>query len=340
MCDEKENTVGIASLGIYLPSGKENGKEIALKSDIPLEAVENKLGLLRKSVAAPHEHVSDMALKAAKNALGDFDPAKLDAVIYFGSEYKDYPVWSCACKVQYELGAVNAFATEIMSLCVSFTVALRMAKGMMLTEESMRNVLLVMGSKESYLIDYKNPRVRFMYNFADGGAAALLTKFLKKNVILETHNITAGFFHKYVKLPAGGSAMPASRQTTDAGLHMLELTAPEEMKEHLDPVSFKNFVTVVEKALEKSGKTTRDLNFLAPIHLKRSLYHDLLQAFRLNPNQSFYLENYGHIQSGDQIIVLTEAERRGLIKDGDIIALLAAGTGYTWGATIIQWGNL
>lgn len=335
-----ENTVGIASLGVYLPQGRETSKDVAAKSGIPVEVVENKLGLLKKSVAAPDEHASDMALKAAGKALDGFDPARLDAVIYFGSEYKDYPVWSCACKVQYELGAVNAFATEIMSLCVSFTVALRMVKGMMLADESMRNVLLVMGSKESYLIDYNNPRVRFMYNFADGGAAALLTRGLHKNIILESHNITAGFFNRHVKLPAGGSVRPASRETVDAGFHMLELTDAEEMKEHLDPISFNNFVAVTERALEKSGKNRKDLNFLAPIHVKRSLYSDLLNAFCLTAGQSFYLENFGHIQSGDQIIVLTEAERRGLLKDGDIVALLAAGTGYTWGATILQWGNL
>lgn len=331
--------VGLASLGVYLPERIETSFEIAQKTGIPQEIIEGKMGLKQKRISAPGEHVSDMALAASRKALEGFDPQELDAVIYFGSGYKDFPVWSCACKLQYELGAHRAFATEIMSLCASFTVALRMAKAMMLAEEGMEKVLLAMGTKESYLIDYQNPRLRFMYNFGDGGAAALLQKGLNRNVILETHNITAGFFNKHVKILEGGSENPLHGEACSRGTGLLEVVDPEEMKEELDPISFKNFMAVIEKALQKSGKTIKDLDFLAPIHFKRSLHQDILASLSLRPDQSFYLEEYGHVQAADQIIVLTEAMKRGLLKEGDTVALLAAGTGYTWGSTILHWGE-
>lgn len=333
--------IGLTSLGVYLPEKIMTSADLARKTDIPLDIVKEKMGLRQKHVAAPDEHVSDMALAAARSALKkiDFDPKKLDAVIFFGSQYKDYPVWSCACKIQYELGAEKAFATEIYSLCAGFTVALRMAKGLMLDDDSMNNVLLTMSSKESHLIDYNNPRVRFMYNFGDGGAAVLLQKGVEKNVVLETHNITAGFFSKHVKVLDGGSVNPVSQLSCTPDSGKLEVIDPDEMKEHLDPITFDNFINVVKTALEKSGKSLADLDFLAPIHFKRSLYESILHEFGLNENQSFYLEDYGHIQAADQIIALCEAEKRGLLKDGAIVALLAAGTGYTWGSTILQWGN-
>ncbi len=338
MSNPSTNQVGLANLAMYVPEKVESSKEISQKSGIPLEVVEGKMGLKQKHIAGENEHVSDMALAAAKKALRGFDPAKLDAVIYFGSQYKDYPVWSCACKLQYELGADQAFATEIMSLCASFTVALRMAKGLMLSDESMNNVLLVMASKESSLIDYTNPRVRFMYNFGDGGSAALLQKGYGRNLILETHNITAGFFNKHVKVLEGGSVSPICHTPCKNGTGLLEVINPEEMKEHLDPITFTHFKTVIDKALQKSGKTLEDLDFLAPIHFKRSLHTELLNELGLKDNQSFYLENYGHVQAADQIIALTEATDKGLLKEGDTIALLAAGTGYTWGSTILRWG--
>jgi 3-oxoacyl-[acyl-carrier-protein] synthase III len=333
--------VGLAGLGVYLPAQVETSSGIARKTGIPVEIVEEKMGLRQKHIAAPDEHVSDMALAASRAALQGFNPAELDAVIYFGSQYKDFPVWSCACKLQYELGAHRAFATEIMSLCASFTVALRMVKGMMLAEDGLNNVLLAVASKESYLIDYTNPRVRFMYNFGDGGAAVLLRKGLAKNVILETHNITAGFFNKHVKVLEGGSANPLTGGgTLPAKAGLLEVLDPEEMKEHLDPITFTNFITVVKTALARSGKTMAELDFLAPIHFKRSLHRQILQELGLDQDSSFYLENYGHVQAADQIIVLWEASQKGLLKDGAIIALLAAGTGYTWGSTILRWGQV
>lgn len=335
-----KTTVGIANLGIYLPEKFETSSDIAQKADLPVDIVKYKMGIKKKHIAAPNEHVSDMALAAAKKALGNFNPLDLDAVIYFGSEYKDFPVWSCACKIQYELGAHNAFATEIMSLCASFTVALRMVKGLMLNEENMNNVLLVMASKESYLINYKNPRVRFMFNFGDGGAAILLQKGLNKNIVLETHNITAGFFNKHVKVLEGGSVNPTQCIDLSEKAGLLDVIDQNEMKEQLDPITFKNFIAVIQTALSKSGKELKDLNFLAPIHFKRSLHDTILDALNLNEKQSFYLEDYGHVQSADQIIGLWEASQRGLLKDGDIVALLAAGTGYTWGSTILRWGTL
>lgn len=331
--------VGLAGLGVYLPSRIETAAEVAQKTGIPPEVVTEKMGLRQKHIAAPDEHVSDMALAASRTALEGFDVSDLDAVIYFGSQYKDFPVWSCACKLQYELGAHRAFATEIMSLCSSFTVALRLVKGMMLAEEGMSNVLLAVASKESYLIDYTNPRVRFMYNFGDGGAAVLLRKGYNRNVILETHNITAGFFNKHVKVLEGGSVNPLAGGTFSKKAGLLEVIDPEEMKEHLDPITFNNFFDAVKKALEKSGKSLDDLDFLASIHFKRSLYLQVLQELGLGQDQSFYLENYGHVQAADQIIILWEASRRGLLKDGDTVALLAAGTGYTWGSTILRWGE-
>ncbi len=341
MTNSSKMQIGLTSLGVYMPETIMTSADIAGKTGIPLDIVKGKMGLRQKHVAAPDEHVSDMALAAARSALEkiDFDPEKLDAVIFFGSQYKDYPVWSCACKIQYDLGANRAFATEIYSLCAGFTVALRMAKGLMLADDEMNNVLLTMASKESHLIDYKNPRIRFMYNFGDGGAAVLLQKGAEKNLVLETHNITAGFFSKHVKVLDGGSVNPISQLSCTPDSGKLDVIDPDEMKEHLDPITFDNFITVVKTALEKSNKSLAELDFLAPIHFKRSLHDSILNEFNLGENQSFYLEDYGHIQAADQIIALSEAEKKGLLKDGAIIALLAAGTGYTWGSTILQWGN-
>ncbi|MBT9157759.1 MAG: 3-oxoacyl-(acyl-carrier-protein) synthase 3 [Firmicutes bacterium] len=324
----KKDWVGIASLGVYLPSAIETSADIARKAGLTVETVEQKLGVLKKHIASPDEHVSHMAVQAARRALGQFDPVEVDAVIYFGSEYKDYPVWSCACKIQHEIGAVRAFATEIMSLCTSFTMALKFAKALMQTDRAINNVLLVGATKESSLIDYANPRVRFMYDFGDGAAAALLQKGLQHNIILESHHITMGQFSEHIRGVVSAT-----------GECRIDLLDGHAMKESLDPVSIGNFIKVVETALEKSGKNLSDLDFLAPIHVKRSVHRELLQRLGLKEEQSFYLENYGHVQAADPILALGEATERGLLHDGDLVALLGAGTGFTWGATILQWGR-
>ncbi|HEX8917878.1 MAG TPA: 3-oxoacyl-[acyl-carrier-protein] synthase III C-terminal domain-containing protein, partial [Chloroflexota bacterium] len=50
-------------------------------------------------------------------------------------------------------------------------------------------------------------------------------------------------------------------------------------------------------------------------------------------------EEYGHMQAADQLISLEEGRLRGLLHDGDVVVLAAAGVGYTWSASVMIWGT-
>lgn len=43
-----------------------------------------------------------------------------------------------------------------------------------------------------------------------------------------------------------------------------------------------------------------------------------------------YLDDTGHMSGVDPLLALDRAARRGLLTSGDLVLLLAAGTGYTW----------
>jgi 3-oxoacyl-[acyl-carrier-protein] synthase-3 len=135
-------------------------------------------------------------------------------------------------------------------------------------------------------------------------------------------------------MPAGGSRLPARADTVAAGLHRLDVQDLDHMRTRLDEVSGANFLHVIDTALSRSGEDHVD--FLAAVHMKRSMHRWLLDAVG-NP-RSFYLEEYGHMQAADQLVVLQEARTRGLMRDGDVIVLAAAGVGYTWSATVVRWG--
>src|SRR5699024_8535848 len=100
----------------------------------------------------------------------------IDVVIYFGSPFKDYQIWTASSKIQYKLGIRNAYAFEMMNVSSCFPLAVKVAKDMLIADSSLNNILLVGGSKESMIVNYNNPRSRFMFNFADGGAAALVSR--------------------------------------------------------------------------------------------------------------------------------------------------------------------
>lgn len=331
--------VGLVDLNVYIPEGFMSSQEIAAATGIPVDVIERKFGLKGKHIAAPDEHVSDLAVKAARPLLEKVPPENIDAVIYFGSPLKDYQVWLCAPKIQHELGAVKAYSFELCGVSAGFPIALKVARDMLVADGGLNTILLVGASKESRLLNYANHRSRFMFNFGDGAAAALLRRGHPSNQVLGFTALTDGTFHHCVMVPAGGTVYPPSRETVERGMHFIDVADPKDMKARLDPVSLPNFVRVVRGALEISGRRVEDLDFLAPLHTKRSMFEALLAALGLREDQSFYLDQYGHMSAIDPLVALYEGRRHGLLRDGDLAVAVSVGTGYTWSAIALQWGQ-
>src|SRR4051812_49943753 len=87
--------VGLAATASYLPERWMTAAEIAAESGIPERVIAEKFGVHGKHIAAPDEHVSDLSVAAAQALLDETetDPASIDVLLYYGSMWRDYPVW-------------------------------------------------------------------------------------------------------------------------------------------------------------------------------------------------------------------------------------------------------
>ena len=347
--------IGLRNIGVYYPETVISSPEIAELSGIPETVIREKFGIESKRKAGPEDTVSEMCTKAARNCIdGIIEPEAIDLLIYHGSEYRDYYVYNCSAQIQHKLGAVHAKTFEIHNLCSSGPLAMQVAKSLMLVNPEIKNALLVVGTRESDLIDYRNERARFMFNFADGAAACLLQRGYGQNEILATEMITDGSFATDVAVHAIGNvnysrnlrleqdfgkAEAAKAQGEAVAYYGLDVVDPVSMKERLDTVSLANFVKVIRGAAEKSGYAPYEIKFLAPIFMKRSILDHILNQFQMTPEQSFVLKNFGHVQSADAYISVYEGLKLARIHEGDLVIMLGAGTGYSWVATALKWGK-
>jgi 3-oxoacyl-[acyl-carrier-protein] synthase-3 len=64
----------------------------------------------------------------------------------------------------------------------------------------------------------------------------------------------------------------------------------------------------------------------------------MLDGLGLDESRAVYLEDTGHMSGVDNLLGLDRLVRAGRLRDGDVVLLLAAGIGYTWAATVVQWG--
>lgn len=330
--------VGLVSTGIYLPEQRESAAEIARKAGLPLEVVENKLGIKEKPIPGPDDHTCEMGIRAARNALkkGNINAEDIDLIIYIGEEYKEYPLWTAAIKMQEQVGAINAWAFDAAMRCGTTIMAMKVAKSILLADQNVKTVLLAGGYRNGDFIHYDNPRTRFMYNLSAGGGAMILQKGCKHNTLLESSIISDGSFSEDVVVTAGGTKNPLTPHNFDQ--YQLDVVNPEGMKSRLEEKSMSNFLRVIREALSRNGYREQDIDYIGMLHMKRSAHEYVLAELGLGLEQSIYLENYGHIGQIDQILSLELAEQEGKIKSGDIVVLVSAGIGYAWGATVIKWG--
>ncbi len=332
--------MGIAGVASFLPKAWVSAAELGEASGIPEDVFIERFGLSGKHIAADGEHVTDLAHEAARRLLADLsvDPGEIDAVVYFGSTWKNYAVWQASPRIAHELGCHRAFALELDYTSCGSPVALRVAKALAVSDPRVRRVLLVGASCESRLVDYANERARFMFNFGDGAVAALLVRDHPANQILQSSMITDGSLSLHVRVPAGGSARPASVATVAHREHMLDVSDLDGMRRRLGEVSLDNFLEVAQSAVEQSGLRMRDVDFVCPIHMKRSMQDTLLDKLGLDEGRTVYLDDTGHMSGVDNLLALERLQRSGRLSDGDVVLLLAAGIGYTWAATALRWG--
>lgn len=338
--------VGIVGTGIYLPKERMTAKEISEKTNgvWTEEAVIEKLGIKTKVV--PSSSLSDgtqeMGALAALDALKNtgINPLDIDVILSVSEEWKEYPLTTSALYVQDRIGAINAWGIDVQNRCCTTVSALKMAKDMLLADPEVNVVMVVGGYRNGDFVDYSDKNMSMMFNLGAGGGAIILKKNYGKNLLLGSHMISDGSLSRTAGVEIGGIINPITKENMDEAKHSLRLLDPVKMKNRLNDVSMPNWYKCIDESLRKSNLERKDIDFLNILHIKRSGHLSMLNDLGLTEDQTIYLEDYGHIGQIDQILTLHLALEQGKVKDGTVMAMIAAGIGYVWAANIIQWGPM
>lgn len=339
----QNSNVGIVGLGIYLPEKRMTAAEIsaATGGNWTEDAVINKLGIVEKRMPSqdPCDGTQEMGALAALDCLKNtgVDPLEIDVILCITEEWKEYPLTTSACYVQDRIGAKNAWGIDVQNRCCTCVSAMKIAKDMLIADDEINTILVCGGYRNCDLIDYTDNGVSFMFNLSAGGGAVLLKKNYGRNLLLGTHLMSDGSVVHTCGSRVGGIACPVTPETVNERF-MLRLMDSDKMKGLLNSVSMPNWYHCIDKALDRSQKTRKDIDYLSILHIKRSGHLGMLKELGLTEDQSIYLENYGHVGQIDQILSLKLALEQGKLKDGDTAVMIAAGIGYTWAANVIQWG--
>jgi len=341
--------IGIVDYVTYTPDKLMTADELSHLVNIPADVLRDKMGIR-------HIHVGDsindqpgkMAVKCAKALIEKtgIDPLDIDMILYAGETYAEYICWTVGIMVQDAIGAKNAYAWDLSFRCAGLPLAMKIAKDMMTADEKLINVLICCGNNNAQLVDYKDPNQSFMFNMGPGAFAMLLRRGYEANQVLGTGIITDSQFHSDVIGMTGGSQQPLTQEMVlemaadpekTRRFNLLTLPDAAGMKKRLAAASLPNFANSVRMACEQSGITPADINFIGVVHIGNRAHYALLDELGIDHDKTVFLWDDGHCGQVDPLLAVDYGLREGKIKDGDVVALVGAGTGYAFGCTIVKW---
>lgn len=337
--DPSGETVGIASIGCYIPSDVLTSSEMSLRSGIPLQVFIEKIGIEQKHIASDDEHPSEMGIKAAERALkkARIDAEDIGIVAYCGAGPYEYRVWSPAARISAELGITNSYAFELKNGCNGGNLGLNICKNLLLSDADKEYALIVCSEKLSTTIDYADPNSLSLFIAADGAAAAVLKKGETSNHLLAYSSLTDGSIVDCIKMPLGGTKIPYS-EGRDSRLGHICVDDPVSLDHILSQTYLTNYVKVISNALEKSGYTLKDIDVLFTNQVKKSLLKDILQSVNLTEDKTMLsLKEYGHMGTVDSFFNLSRAIDQGRLKPGSLAVLASSGAGFTWAAMVLEF---
>src|SRR5207244_5517251 len=101
----------IAGTGMYVPETRLTNQDFERMVDTSDEWIRERTGIIERRIAAPEQASSDLALIASQRALAmaGLEATDIDQII-LATTTPDRFLPSCACTLQYKLGATNAAA--------------------------------------------------------------------------------------------------------------------------------------------------------------------------------------------------------------------------------------
>lgn len=162
----------IAGIGHYLPERIVENAEFEATLDTSDEWIRSRSGIERRHFAAEGETTSNMATKAAQNALADagMTADDIDAIVVATST-ADLTFPSAATMVQAQLGMTKGFAFDVQAVCAGFVYALSNANALVASGQA--DKVLVIGAETfSKIMDWTDRSTCVL--FGDGAGALVL----------------------------------------------------------------------------------------------------------------------------------------------------------------------
>jgi 3-oxoacyl-[acyl-carrier-protein] synthase-3 len=324
----------ISALGCWTPPRVLTNHDLERMVDTNDEWIVTRTGIRERHIADSEIATSDMAAEAAKIALAarGIDASEVDAVLVC-TVTPDMFFPATACLVQDRLGMRRAWGFDLIAACSGFVYGLTTAAAMI--RSGMHSKVLVIGSDTmSRILDYSDRATCIL--FGDGAGAMLVEATDDSEVGFIGHrNEIDGSGGDALKMPAGGSRLPASAETVAEGLHVVKQDGQAVFK-----YAVKKMGEMCLGVLDQHGYTPSDVKLLIPHQANRRIIEATAERLGLREDQVVInIERYGNTTAATIPLATRDAVEQGRLKRGDLVLFAAVGAGFTAGVNLWRWAD-
>ncbi len=319
----------IFSTGSYLPESAVSNAELTQFPASSLKLIAEKTGILSRRIAPEEECTSDLAIKAARRCLQKVGfPVEQVQGIVLSTSSPDRMQPATATRVQHELGAINAFAFDINSVCSGSTYGICVVDALIKSGQ-FANILFIASEMYSKIL-HKRDFCTFPL-FGDGAGAILFRAGNSNRGVYHSCLRTDGSSSGAICVPAGGTMLPFEKMTNPRMAHFkMHGTAV------FDFATTKGTEVILE-LLGEAGMGLSEIDWFITHQANINIIETI--ASRLNVSREKFLVNldkYGNTASASVLVALDEAISGNMIREGDLIVTSAFGGGLSWGANLIR----
>lgn len=325
----------ILGTGSYVPAQVVKNEEVCRLLKLDPAGVVRRTGIGARRWVGEGESTSTLAVEAGRRALeaAGCAPESIEAVV-LSTTSPDMAFPNTACLAAAELGAARAAAFDVAASCSGFLYGLSIGDAFIRSGQ-FRRCLVLASEVKSRFLDPADEATAVL--FGDGAGAVVLQAeepiHPESAGILGVRLFADGSRHDLIRMPAGGSRQPQSRETVRSGLHVIRIQGGP-----LYRVAVKRLATAVTDLLKEFGVGLADVRHAVFHQANGRLLAALANRLGLKLDTlTSVIEAYGNTSSASLPLALDHAARAGRFAAGDLVVLGAFGGGLTWGAALVRW---
>ena len=308
----------ISAVGASLPETVVPNSDIAARIGVSDQWIVRRTGIRARRVARPTERLTTHATLAAVAALrrAGIAAEQVDLVLV-ATTTPDEVMPNAAPLVAHELGAVRAGAFDIGAACTGFLSALAVGTGQI--EAGRAQTVLVIGADfMSRILDPDDRTTAAV--FADGAGAVVLQ--------------ATGETGRIGPIVLGSDGAGADHIIVPREEGVIRMRGHETFREAVARLSL---ATV--QAARAAGTRLDDIDLFVYHQANGRILSAVGERLGLAAERVVdCISHYGNTSAATLPLALAHVDEQGRLKLGHRVLLGAFGAGFTWGATVVEWG--